>query len=182
MIAAMESPPAGSRAVRLELLSLDHLPHVMTWVNDHEVMQYFANRQTDIDEAEERRYMEALIASKTDRAYSLFDEAGGYLGQGSINQIYWPARNGRLFLVITRARQRQGYGRAALEALVARAFDELDLHKVWLIVRRTNRAAQAMYLKAGFDFEGVLEDEYFVGGTFHDMVRMSILRPQPQKP
>ena len=40
-----------------------------------------------------------------------------------------------------------------------------------------NRAAQAMYLKLGFDFEGVLQDEYFVQGRFYDMVLMSILRP-----
>ena len=42
-------------------------------------------------------------------------------------------------------------------------------------MRKDNRAAQAMYLRAGFDFEGVLRDEYYVGGRFYDMVRMSRL-------
>ena len=54
---------------------------------------------------------------------------------------------------------------------------KLELHKVWLIVRRDNRSAQAMYSKLGFDFEGVLRDEYFVGGRWFDMVRMAIQRP-----
>ena len=54
--------------VRFEPLRRDHLGHVMTWVNDREVMQYFANRQADISEEEEGRYLEALIASRTDRA------------------------------------------------------------------------------------------------------------------
>lgn len=165
--------------VRLEPLALQHLPLVMTWVNDREVMQYFANRQTDITEEEERGYLEKLIASSNDRAFSIFDGADMYVGQCSINQIYWPARNGRLFLVITKEQQRKGFGGAALDALVARAFGELSLHKLWLIVRRDNRDAQAMYLKRGFDFEGVLKDEYFVGGRFYDMVRMSQLRPAP---
>jgi diamine N-acetyltransferase len=155
----------------------------MTWVNDDEVMQYFANRQTDISEPEERRYLEWLTASPNDRAYSIFAADGDrYLGQCSINTIYWPARNGRIFLVIKRDEQHHGYGRAALEALCQRAFAPkeaggLDLHKLWLIVRRDNHAAQAMYAKLGFDFEGVLRDEYFVQGRFHDMVRMSRLRP-----
>ena len=39
-----------------------------------------------------------------------------------------------------------------------------------------------MYLKLGFDFEGVLQDEYCVAGRFFDMVRMSILRPPLQSP
>ena len=159
--------------VELKPLSVDHLSHVMSWVNDHEVMQYFANRQDDVTEEEERRYLEGLTASPNDRAYSIFDERGGYVGQCSVNQIYWPARNGRIFLVVRRDEQGRGFGPAALEALVERAFGELGLHKVWLIVRRDNRAAQAMYLRAGFDFEGVLVDEYFVKGRFHDMVRMA---------
>jgi len=161
--------------VRLEPLALAHVAHVMTWVNDREVMQYFANRQTSITEEEERRYVESLLASDTDRAFSIFD-GDGYVGQCSVNQIYWPARNGRIFLVIRREMQRRGYGSAAIKSLIELSFGELDLHKLWLIVRRDNRDAQAMYLKLGFDFEGVLLDEYCVSGRFFDMVRMSIRR------
>lgn len=155
----------------------------MTWVNDREVMQYFAQRQERIDEHEERRYVEALTASPTDRVFSVFagesaDETeASYVGQCSINQIYWPARNGRVFLVTRRAMHGQGHGAAALAALVALAFGPLDLHKLWLIVRRDNRRAQAMYLRAGFEFEGVLRDEYCVNGTYFDMVRMGVVRP-----
>ena len=162
--------------VQLQPLTIAHLPHVMTWVNDREVMQYFANRQKRISEEEERRYLESLLASKNDRAYSVFDDDGDYVGQCSINAIYWPARNGRVFLVITKEQQRKGYGRAALQALVDKAWNDLDLHKLWLIVRKDNRASQAMYLKLGFDFEGVLKDEYYVLDRFHDMVRMALVR------
>src|SRR5262245_35272859 len=162
--------------LRFEPLSLAHLGEVMTWVNDREVMQYFANRQTDISEQEERGYLASVIASRNDRAWSVFD-GESYVGQVSINQIYWPARNGRVFLVVRRAMQHRGYGTAMLRGLVRLAWEELDLHKLWLIVRKDNRPAQAMYLKQGFDFEGVLRDEYHVGGRYHDMVRMAIVRP-----
>ena len=178
-----DGEPRGARqtlgtlgaVIRLEPLQLTHLPHVMTWVNDREVMQYFANRQTTIGEDEERAYMASLIASKNDRAYSIFDD-DSYVGQCSLNQIYWPAKNGRLFIVVRREMQGRGHGPRALERLLATAWNELDLHKVWLIVRRDNRGAQAMYLKLGFDFEGVSRDEYCVGGRWFDMVRMAILR------
>jgi len=154
----------------------------MTWVNDREVMQYFAQRQEHINEDEERAYLEQLIASPTDRAYSVFagsegdDNEASYVGQCSVNQIYWPARNGRVFLVARRGMQGQGHGAAALAALVALAFGPLDLHKLWLVVRRDNRRAQAIYLRAGFEFEGVLRDEYCVNGSFFDMVRMGVVR------
>lgn len=162
--------------VHLEPLAVTHVDHVMTWVNDREVMQYFANRQTEISRADELRYIEHLIASPNDRAYSIFDDDGAYVGQCSINAIYWPARNGRIFLVVARAQQRRGFGTAALHALIVSAWQEHDLHKLWLIVRSDNRAAQAMYLQLGFDFEGVLKDEYCVGDRFFDMVRMGLVR------
>lgn len=161
--------------MRLQPLSLDDLPHVMTWVNDREVMQYFALRQETITEDEERRYLGALVASPNDRAFSVFD-GDTYVGQCSVNQIYWPARNGRLFLVVRRELQGRGYGTAALRRLMALAFEELDLHKLWLIVRRDNRRAQALYVRLGFDFEGLLTDEYCVAGTYYDMVRMAVVR------
>lgn len=162
--------------LRLEPLSVVHVPHVMTWVNDREVMHYFANRQVDIDEAEERVYVEKLARSPNDRAFSLFD-GDTYVGQVSLNQIYWPARNARLFVVIRRDMQGRGYGTKAVRALLAEAFGALALRKVWLIVRKDNRHAQAMYLRLGFDFEGVLRDEYAVNGTYYDMVRMAVLAP-----
>ena len=170
------SPRPEPEPARVELvpLSIEHLDGVMSWVNDREVMHYFANRQTPITEAEERAYLEHLIGSASDRAYSIFAD-GTYVGQCSVNQIYWPAKNGRVFLVIGAAHQGRGYGSAAMRALIERSFGELGLHKLWLIVRKDNRSAQAMYLRLGFDFEGVLRDEYFVQGRYHDMVRMSCL-------
>jgi diamine N-acetyltransferase len=143
-------------------------------------MQYFALRQERISEDEERGYLEKLVTSTTDRVFSVFesghDDIDTYVGQCSVNQIYWPARNGRVFLVVKKDKQGGGRGAAALEALIERAFGELDLHKLWLIVRRDNRPSQAMYLRAGFEFEGTLRDEYCVAGRYFDMVRMGIVR------
>lgn len=162
--------------ITLRPLMMNHLDHVMTWVNDREVMQYFANRQRDITREEEANYLEAIMSSKTDRVYSIFND-GEYVGQCSINQIYWPAKNGRLFVVIKKDAHGHGYGPEAIKQLLKLAWTELGLHKVWLIVRQDNRHAQAMYLNLGFNFEGLLRDEYLVGGKFYDMVRMGIIQP-----
>src|SRR5437763_14085753 len=95
------TPQPTTPDLRLVPLAIEHLPHVMTWGNDREVMQYFANRQTHISEEEEAGYLRTLLASSNDRAYSIFD-GDRYVGQCSLNAIYWPARNGRLFIVIRR--------------------------------------------------------------------------------
>jgi RimJ/RimL family protein N-acetyltransferase len=179
--------------LRLEPLSLEHLPLVMGWVNDREVMQYFAEHQKPISVDDERLYLYGLIKSKNDKAFSIFD-GDKYVGQCSLNAIYWPARSARLFIVIVSEEHNKGYGPEAIRKLLEIAFAErstgpsdadvasspvsaigLNLHKVWLIVRKDNRNAQAMYLKLGFEFEGVLRDEYCVNGQYMDMVRMSVI-------
>lgn len=167
-----------NRAVRLEPLAPEHLPYVMTWVNDTQVMGYFANRQTPIAKEAELAYIKTLISSKNDRAWSVFDAiTGEYVGQCSINAIYWPASNGRIFLVVTRNQQGKGYAVAILKALLHEAFFKLVLHKLWLIVREDNISAQEKYLKAGFQVEGLLKDEYFVNGVYYNMVRMGCINP-----
>ncbi len=167
-----------NRAVRLEPLAPEHLPYIMGWVNDMQVMGYFANRQTPITEDEELAYINSLISSKNDRVWSVFDAiTGEYVGQCSINAIYWPASNGRIFLAVTKSQQRKGYAEAILKALLHEAFFTLALHKLWLIVREDNTSAQEKYLKSGFQVEGLLRDEYFVQGRYHNMVRMGCINP-----
>ena len=67
------------------------------------------------------------------------------------------------------------FGSAAIGELCRLAFDGDRLHKLWLMVFATNQRAQRTYARAGFRTEGVLREEYFHDGGWHDMVRMSLL-------
>jgi diamine N-acetyltransferase len=157
-------------------LEVDHLPHIMTWVNDQDVTGYFANRQKQISAEEEVQYIKTIRASSTDFVWSVFTPEGDYVGQCSINQVYWPARNGRIFIVVTKTRQGKGYATAILLGLQKMA-QTLGLHKLWLIVREDNTKAQALWLKGGFKFEGLLKDHYWVRGKYHNMVHMGWINP-----
>jgi diamine N-acetyltransferase len=157
-------------------LSLEHLPHVMKWVNDPNVMQFFAGHQEPISDEQEQVYLWKILNSNTDFVFSIFD-GDTYIGQCSLNNIYWPAKNARMFIVILPEFQKKGYGTRAIIELLTYAFENLQLHKIWLITRSDNRNAQGHYVKLGFDFEGILKDEYFVQYRYFDMVRMSIINP-----
>ena len=51
----------------------------------------------------------------------------------------------------------------------------MKLHKLWLMVFRKNERGRRLYTRLGFQEEGVLREEYFHEGGWHDMVRMSML-------
>lgn len=156
------------------------LDHIMTWINDPEVIAGIANIKSPVSRDEEEAWLRRTLAGPNDRLFSLEDAASGaYVGQGGIHQIYWPARNGRLALIIKKEFQGRGYGLAANRAILAKAFDELKLHKVWCIVREDN--PKTIHLnrdRMGFRQEGRLIDEYALGGRYHTMLRLAMLEDE----
>ena len=120
-----------------------------------------------------------MISSDTDRLWAIVDQDGVNLGNAGIHKIYWPARNGRLGIVIGRtSSQGRGLGQEALKLLIAKAFMDLGLHKVWVVHYGTNERMRHILKKLSFSQEGVLRDEYFHSESFHDMVRQSLLEDE----
>lgn len=161
-------------ALRLVPLSLEHIDGVMSWVNDPEVTFYFARHGEQISREEELAFLEQLIASKNDIIYSIF-EGEEYVGQIGLGQIYWPARNARLGCMLPRHAWGRGIASRAGRMLLARAFTEHNLHKVWCIVRSDNPKGLYLWSKLGFRCEGILRDEYFAQGRPYDMVRLACI-------
>lgn len=166
--------------VRLRPLTVADVDHMMTWVNDPAIIGNFAAFSgRGFTRDEELAYIERVIRSEADRVFVVERAAdGAYLGNVGIHQIHWPSRVGRLAVIIAaRAEMGKGYGTAAIRAILDWAFARPApaLHKVWLMCFRENVRAQGIYRRAGFVDEGVLREEYFHDGGWHDMVRMSVL-------
>lgn len=159
--------------ITLRPTTMEDLPGIMGWVNDPDITHYFA-RMGHVTLEQERAYLEKMLASEKDRLFTILAD-GEYAGQCSINEIYWPAKNGRLFIVLTKKFQGRKLAPRVIEALLRQAFDVLKLHKVWLIVREENTRSQFIYQNSGFSREGILIDEYFVNEKYLNMVRMAIL-------
>lgn len=164
------------KKITLAPLSKDHIDHVMDWVNDPEVNQFFASMKKQHTREEELAYIESLINSKTDRVYSVFDR-DEYIGQVSINQIHWQSGEGRLFLVINKKHQGRGYARRILKEIEDIAFIYLGLHRLYLIVRPENEKGLQIYHGCGFRQEGYLHEKYFLDGKWMDMIQMAVIKP-----
>jgi RimJ/RimL family protein N-acetyltransferase len=161
---------------KLRPLEMNDLDNMMTWVNDPTVIGNFQNFKMPISRDDEAKYLEKLLASEIDKTFAVEAEDGKYIGNIGINQIHWPSRNARLSLIIGNKNYwGKGYAQSALQEVIRLSFDHYNLHKLWLIVWEENKKAQHIYKKVGFQEEGVLRDEYFHKGVFHNMIRMSIL-------
>lgn len=164
--------------VGLRPIRLDDVDAVLGWINDPDVTRNFARMSEPISREEELAFLERMIASDTDRLCAVVDRGGACIGSAGIHRIYWPARNGRLGLVLHRDAQGQGLGREVLRLLCALGFRELGLHKLWLVHYATNARMQHLAATLGFVPEGLLRDEYHHRGVFHDMLRHAILEDE----
>ena len=54
----------------------------------------------------------------------------------------------------------------------------LNLYKLYLLVDVENTRAIRIYEDAGFQHEGILKDEFFTDGRYHDVVRMCLFQQQ----
>jgi RimJ/RimL family protein N-acetyltransferase len=74
----------------------------------------------------------------------------------------------------------QGFAKEALTTVLCHAFTPpadggLGLHKVWLAVFAENAAARRAYFTIGFREDGVLREDMYRAGTWHDQILMSVL-------
>ena len=161
-------------AIKLRPLGSRDLGHIMTWVNDPEVVKNFQNFDKKFSRQDEIKYVNKILKSRSDFAFSVFD-GPDYIGQCGIHQISWQNKLGRISLIIKREHWNKGYAQRILPLLVKYAFKKLKLHKVWLMYWKENTKAGHLYSKLGFKKEGVLKDEYFWRGKYHDIIRMAMI-------
>ena len=69
----------------------------------------------------------------------------------------------------------KGYGSEAAELMIRYAFEELQLHKLYLRVLAGNERAKKSYEHAGFVQEGYFRDDVLLPGGYQDVIFMGIL-------
>jgi len=69
----------------------------------------------------------------------------------------------------------KGLGKRITYAVINYGFSELNLHRVYLTVLKTNERAISLYEKLGFKIEGIHRDEQFRNGCYIDTIVMGIL-------
>lgn len=72
----------------------------------------------------------------------------------------------------------KGYGTEAMSLLLKFGFEILNLHRIGLDVYAFNKRAIKSYEKLGFKQEGIIRDELFYDGEYHDSIIMGVLKDE----
>lgn len=70
----------------------------------------------------------------------------------------------------------KGFGRDAISLLCQYAFEQKNLHRIWLELDASYAAAIKCYENCGFMTEGILRDGYFRHGAYRNTMIMGLIR------
>jgi diamine N-acetyltransferase len=109
------------------------------------------------------------------KIYSIHSPEGEHIGEGQL-VIEWPLQEAQLFILIGRKDLwHHHYGTAALIRLLDEAFDNLELHRVWVSVPEYNSHALQMFRHLGFVLEGHLRRTHRKEDQWYDSFAMGLL-------
>lgn len=163
------------------------LPTFVRWFNDPDVTQFLGGDMWPMSlEAEERWFSNALDHDRRVLCIETLPadgQAGTLIGTVGLHDISERNRHAELGISIgEKAYWSQGYGADAVRTLVRYAFEELNLHRVYLRVYSFNPRARRAYEKAGFQLEGTLRQHIFRHGAYHDEWIMAVVQSRPALP
>jgi len=126
----------------------------------------------------EQEYLRSQISGQSgEQYYCILNEEGRLIGSCSI--MDWDARSQKctigIFIADPQARGK-GHGSDAMELLLLIAFTELNCRKVKLNVFSWNSRAIYLYERKGFVREGVLREEAYTMGQWHDEYVYALFR------
>lgn len=172
-------PTIETERLRLRWLSSGDVPALHQIFGDPEVCRYWS-RPVLPDRAAAEALLDEIVRLFADR--SLFQwgiterETDAVVGTCTLASLSHEHRRAEVGFALARAKWGQGYVAEALPALIAFAFEQLDLHRLEADVDpRNDRSIRALE-REGFEREGRLRERYHVNGEVQDAVVYGLLR------
>ena len=165
----------------LRALEKSDVAKVWEWMNDDEVMRFYGDPCNTQSLAEVEQWFARLQEASGYSSKQFIIETEEGIPIGRIFYEYLDIKHNRTELGILIGEKEywgKGYGTDAIIAFLDYLFNELGLHRVYLIVQSHNTRASRCYEKCGFIQEGILRHHGFSRGEYYDDLIMGILRDE----
>jgi RimJ/RimL family protein N-acetyltransferase len=154
---------AGSiDGVRLVPLAEEHLDAVAAMLDDRDSLR-FTRVPEPVTAEFPRHWLERYEAGRRDgtrEAFAALDADGSFVGLALAPEIDREGREVELGYVVSPAARSRGVGTRVLALLTRWAFDELDAHRIALIIDVANPASERVAERCGYTREGVMRSTH----------------------
>mgnify|MGYP001072050321 CR=1 FL=1 len=165
--------------VYLRPITQEDTDDIIRWRNSDAVRKNFIY-QKPFTRQSHMHWMETMVdAGKAVQMIICLKEGDRPVGSVYIRDIDYCHHKGEYGIFIGEPDARgKGIGTKAAGLMLRYAFENLQLHRLFLRVFADNLQAMASYKKAGFEKEAYLRDDVYINGMYRDIVLMAVLNPQ----
>ncbi|MDF2520434.1 MAG: acetyltransferase [Clostridia bacterium] len=167
--------------VRLRAYKREDVQLAQQYINDAETKKLLMpGIPYPITLEQEQKWFESISAFSDNYSFAIETlQEGKYIGGCGVNKLDWKNSVATVGIFIgDKDYWGKGYGTDAMKVLVKFIFEQMNINKVKLFVYSFNERAVKSYEKCGFAREGVLRQEIFRDGKYHDEYIMGILKDE----
>lgn len=151
--------------------------NVLRWRNSQEVKQYFIY-QANISKEEHLNWLEKKVKTGKVIQFIIVEKDTDFpIGSVYLQDVDRANNKAEYGIFIGEKVKNRGYGTLVTRCVLKYAFEELNLHRVYLRVYEDNERAITCYEKAGFIREAMLRDDVYVNKQYRNIVLMGIINP-----
>jgi len=169
------------KKVILRSIRKNDINHFLKWCNDPEIVQNMY-LYLPVSEIAEKKWIEEIISSKNDVVFVIEINVKGKsiaIGNCAIKEINWKDRSAEIGIIIGEKKYRdKRYGSEALTLLINYAFNQLNLHRVWVAIFEFNNKRMPVFQNLGFKKEGCARSAIFKNSKYWDITTLSILEDE----
>lgn len=161
--------------IGLRELRTEDASGMLDWLNDEEVNQYFSfsSKEHDIDYA--INYINKVKLDEKSKHFAIVDDQDEYMGTISLKNIDLDNKHAEYAIAIRKKFQGTGIGTRASQLIIEYAKSKLNLHKIYLTVLTSNKAAIYLYIKLGFKLSGIFKEHISKNGVYFDLEYYEII-------
>ena len=167
------------KKVHLRPLEKEDARAIVPWFNDAEVLRTI-DRYRPMSVQQEEEFLAKLPDSATDLLLGIAVAGEGKLvGVTGLHKID-PKNRTAVFGIIVGAKTEwgKGYGTETTWLMAKHGFEALNLNRITLHVREFNDRGIRAYERVGYRREGLLRQDSFVEGKYHNTIVMGLLREE----
>ena len=161
--------------MKLRELKEKDVEGMLEWMHSDKTKEIFVKDFNSLTREQVLNFIKNSSNSDTELHYACVDDNDNYLGTISLKNIDNNKKNAELAISFREKAQGTGAASFAINELLKKAFNDLNLNKIYLCVLETNKRAIAFYNKIGFKLEKVSKNYIIKNSQYINLLWYQIL-------
>lgn len=169
----------SGNTVNLRAIEKEDVEKYHLWINDDETNQWRGlYHPTSKEKSQE--WIETQRITKPDSiSLAIEDKNKTTIGFIGLQGICGRSRRAEIWIYIgDKSYWGKGFGKSSIHSLCNYAFEQMNLHRIWLECNPEFENVVKCYEQIGFKNEGTLREAYYRHGAFRDTCIMGLLRSE----